>query len=168
MKTPGRRAASMLATGAAVLGGVLAAPTQAHAAWGTTYNVSVQVTYTSPTGAAVQLGRADGWVQFDDGGNSFRYSLAVCRQSSYTWPKLQVAVNAGYVGSTWQQTTLEYVSLPNGTPTTPTAPCYGDTDAVTGQDTYTNVSNVEFVLSGDTFTPSYTTVSRRSVLTNPY
>jgi hypothetical protein len=168
MRTLGRRVMGLLATGAAVLGTILVAPTQAHAAWGTTYNVSVQVTYTSQTGSTLQLGRADGWVQFDDGGNSFRYSLAVCRQSSYTWPKLQVAVNAGWVGNTWQQTVLEGISLPNGAPTTPTAPCYGDTDLVTGQDTYTNFSNVEFILNGDTFTPTYTTVSRKQVLTNPY
>lgn len=169
MNTPiRRRIAGLLATGAAVLGGALVAPTQAHAAWGTTYNVSIQTTYQYPTGATVQLGRADGWVQFDDGGDSFRYSLTVCRQSGYTPPDLQVAVNAGWVGSTWQQTGLEYVSLPYTSTVTPTAPCYGDTNTVTGQHTYANFWNVEFVLSGDTFTPGYTTVSQKYVGTNPY
>jgi hypothetical protein len=166
MKAPlRRRLTGALATTAAVMGGFLVAPTQAHAAWGTTYNLSIQVTYQSS-----QLGRADGWVQFDDGGNTFRYSLTVCRQSGYTPPELQVAVNAGYVGQTWQQTTLEYISLPSSSTVTPTAPCYGDTNTVTGQDTYTNFSNVEFVLYGDTFNSSgaYTTVSHKYVGVSPY
>jgi hypothetical protein len=167
-RTVRRRVARTLTTAAALSAAALVAPTQAHAAWGTTYNVSIQVSYTYPTGSTVQLGRADGWVQFDDGGNSFRYSLTVCRQSSYTTPKLQVAVNAGWVGNTWEQTQLEYITLPNGSTVTPTAPCYGDTNTVTGQDTYANFSNVEFVLNGDTMTPSYVTVSKKSVLTNPY
>jgi hypothetical protein len=167
MKTPiRRRAAGALASAALAAGGVLVAPATAHAAWGTTYNVSIQVSYNG-----LSLGRADGWVQFDDGGSSFRYSLAVCRQSSYARPGVEVAVNAGYVGSTWQETPLEYKSTPNGSPTTPTPPCYGDTWLVTGQDTYTTrFSNVEFVLFGSTFAANgaYTTVSRKYVGVNPY
>ncbi|WP_329172583.1 hypothetical protein [Streptomyces sp. NBC_01477] len=170
MKTPiRRRVAGLLATAAAVSGAALVAPTQAHAAWGTTYNLSIQVTYRSSTGSTSQLGRADGWVQLDDGGNSFRYSLTVCRQSGYTTPDLQVAVNAGWVGSTWQQTDLEYITLPGTSTVTPTAPCYGDTNTVTGEDTYANFSNVEFVLYGDTYTSTgYTTVSQKYVGNNPY
>ncbi len=170
MRTSIRRCiAGTLATAAAVMGGVLLAPTQAQAAWGTTYNLSIQVTYHNPSGGTVQLGRADGWVQFDDGGNTFRYSLTVCRQSGYTTPDLQVAVNAGWVGPTWEQTNLEYITLPGGSTVTPTAPCYGDTNTVTGQDTYANFFNVEFVLYGDTFTSSgYTSVSQKYVGTNPY
>ncbi|MEE4540363.1 hypothetical protein V2S66_00080 [Streptomyces sp. V4-01] len=170
MKRPlRRRLTGTLAAAAAVLGGFLVAPTQAQAAWGATYNVSIQVTYHAPTGSTTPLGRADGWVQLDDGGDSFRYSLTVCRQSGYTTPDLQVAVNAGWVGSTWQQTNLEYITLPNTSTVTPTAPCYGDTNTVTGQDTYANFSNVEFVLYGDTFTSSgYTTLSQKYVGSNPY
>ncbi|ACU72702.1 hypothetical protein Caci_3800 [Catenulispora acidiphila DSM 44928] len=145
----GRRIAGVLATSAALVGGTLLGTTPAHAAWGTTYPVSVQVTYYNSTGGATQIGRADGWVQFDDGGNTFRYSFNVCRQSSYTWPRLQVAVDAGYAGPTWTEVFLENYSFPNGNPTTPTAPCYGDTDVVSGQDTYTNPWNVEFVVTGD-------------------
>jgi len=170
MKTPiRRRAAGALASAALAAGGVLVAPAAAHAAWGTTYALSIQVTYYNQVGGSLQLGRADGWVQFDDGGSTFRYSLTICRQSSYSSPSLQVAVNAGYVGSTWQQTTLEYVT-PTGSTVTPTAPCYGDTNTVTGQDTYTHFSNVEFVLYGSTFgsNGAYTTVSRKYVGTNPY
>lgn len=157
MKTPiRRRIAGALGTAAALAGGILVAPTPAHAAWGTTSTVSIQVTYQYPTGTTVQLGHIDGWVQFDDGGNSFQYSLNVCQQSSYTTPKIQVAVNAGWVGTTWEQTYLEYRTPPNGCST------------VTGQDTYTDFGNVEFVLYGDTFTPAHTTVSKQAVLTNPY
>ncbi|WUH90103.1 hypothetical protein OG900_08275 [Streptomyces sp. NBC_00433] len=156
-KTSGRRRVAGLATAAAAaLGGLLVAPTPAHAAWGTTYTFSIQDTYQYPTGTTVQLGHVDGWVQFDDGGNSFRYSLTACQQSSYTPPKIQVAVNAGYVGSTWQETDLEYLSLPSGCNT------------VTGQDTYADYWNVAFTLYGDTFTPAHTTVSKRWVASNPY
>ncbi|WNI16021.1 hypothetical protein [Actinacidiphila sp. ITFR-21] len=170
MKRPIRRRITRLAaTAAAVLGGVLVAPTPAHAAWGTTYDLSIQATYQFPTGSTTQVGRADGWVQFDDGGDTFRYSLTVCRQSGYTTPELQVAVNAGWVGQTWEQTNLEYFTLPTGSTVTPTAPCYGDTNTVTGQDTYTNFSNVEFVLFGDTIGASgYTTVSKKYVGVSPY
>jgi hypothetical protein len=170
MKTPlRRRVTGTLAAGAAVLSGLLVAPTPAHAAWGTTYNLSIQVTYRSPVGSTLQLGRADGWVQFDDGGDTFHYSLTVCRQSGYTTPDLQVAVNAGWAGQTWQHTSLEYFSLPYTSTVTPTAPCYGDTNTVTGQDTYANFSNVEFVLYGDTFTSSgYTTLSQNYVGVSPY
>ena len=165
MKTPIRRRAAGALAAVAMAGASLVAAAPAHAAWGTTYNLSIQVTYNG-----LDLGRADGWVQFDDGGSTFRYSLTICRQSGYTTPDLQVAVNAGYVGSTWQQTTLQYITLPTGSTVTPTAPCYGDTNTVTGQDSYTHFSNVEFVLYGDTFNSSgsYTTVSQKYVGVNPY
>ena len=164
MKTPIRRRAAGALAAVTMAGATLVSAAPAHAAWGTTYNLSIQVTYNG-----LDLGRADGWVQFDDGGSAFHYALTICRQSSYTYPSLQVAVNAGYVGGTWQQTTLEYFS-PYGSTVTPTPPCYGDATTVSGQDTYNHFSNVEFVLYGNTFASNgaYTTVSRKYVGTNPY
>jgi hypothetical protein len=164
-----RRLARTVAVAAALSGGLLVMPTPAHAAWAAQYNISIQVTYQFPAGSTVQLGRADGWVQFDDGGNSFRYSLTVCRQSGYTTPDLRVSVNAGWVGPTWSQTNLEYITLPGTSTVTPTAPCYGQTNTVTGEETYANFSNVHFELFGDTFNGSaYTTASQDALIYNQY
>lgn len=116
MKTPIRRRAAGALAAVAMAGASLVAAAPAHAAWGTTYNLSIQVTYNG-----LDLGRADGWVQFDDGGSAFHYALTICRQSSYSYPSLQVAVNAGFVGGTWQQTTLEYLS-PYGSTVAPRHP----------------------------------------------
>jgi hypothetical protein len=168
MRAVKRRFASAMATAAAVSGTVLAAPGPAHAAWGTTSPVSIQVVGRNPLGGVTDIGRADGWVQFDSGGNTFRYSLTICRQSSYVWPRLVIAVDAGWVGSTWVDTPVENVYLPSGTPTTPTSPCYGDTYTVTGTDTYSNPWNVEFVLWGGYYGSTYQDISKNTVVSDPY
>lgn len=163
-----KRLAGVLATVGAASGVALAVPAPAHAAWASTVNLSIQLTYRPPGGgSAVQVGRADGWVQFDDGGQSFRYSFNICRQSSFTIPALQVAVDGYYAGSTWYDTPLEYIYANYGTSTTPTSPCYGDTWTVTGQDTYTNPFNVEFILWGSNYGP-YVQVSKNYVVPDPY
>ncbi|NUR30161.1 MAG: hypothetical protein HOV83_30645 [Catenulispora sp.] len=164
MRAVKRRFAGVLSAVTAVAGTALASPAPAHAAWGTTSPVSIQV-----VGGSLDIGRADGWVQFDDGGNSFRYSLTICRQSSYDWPRLVIGVNAGYVGSTWVDTYVDTVYLPSGTPTAPTAPCYGDTYTVTGTETASNPWNVEFVLWGGYYYGStYKAISRKALVSDPY
>ncbi|WP_100449164.1 hypothetical protein [Glycomyces xiaoerkulensis] len=131
-------AAMLLAAGSAVM---TAAPAQA--AWGNQYNVELQV--DGPYNQ--DLGYAEGWVQFDTDGDTFRYSIEVCRQSSYTPPTLSVGKNASYSGGSWSQTVLD-THKPGYQP--PGNLCSGGSETFSGQFTTSNY-NVLFVLEGNTF-----------------
>lgn len=164
MRTAKQRLAGALATAAAVSGTVLAAPAPAHAAWGTTETLSMQATGTNGF-SSTDVGSANGWVQFDDGGTTFRYSLTICRQSGYVWPRLEIDVNAWENLGTWYGTYLDSVSMPSGTPV---STCYGGGDTVTGTETTTHPWDVEFILSGGYFNQTFSYVTDRDVVNNPY
>jgi hypothetical protein len=72
--------------GAAIL--LTSAP--AHASYGP-QNSAVHLQLTGPGATAV--GSVDGSVEFDSGNTTFRYSLTVCRQSSYVAPWIYLYVN---------------------------------------------------------------------------
>lgn len=163
--TAWRRVAIGIAAIAAMAAPAVLAASPAHAAWGTQYSVSLQV-----NGAGQTLGYASGWVQFDTGGNTTRYEFTVCRQSSYTPPDLEVAVN-----SRWSYPDGDYVNIPVAyhhgqySGGTAPAPCYGTAWTVSGQFTYNNHYNVEFTLFGDTFVGStYTVFDQDRTISNPY
>jgi hypothetical protein len=62
----------------------------AHASYGPQDSL-VHLQLNGPTGTAV--GSVDGSVEFDSGNTMFRYSLTVCRQSSYAAPWLYLYLN---------------------------------------------------------------------------
>jgi hypothetical protein len=167
MRAVKRRSASVLATAAAVSGAVLAAPVPAHAAWGATDTISLQAIGRNAYGVVTDVGSANGTVQWDDGGNSFRYSLTICRQSGYVWPYLEIGVNAAYSGGRWQSTHLDFVYAYTGTSVT----CYGGGYLVTGTETASQPYNAEFTLYGgymDGSTSTFSTVTDTDVLADPY
>lgn len=139
-----RRTTTALAAAFAMALAILLAPAPAHAAWGSQIPVSIQVV----SNYGYQLGYASGWVQFDTGGTTFRYEITVCRQSSYTPPNLAVSVNTTNQNPTGTNVTTHYMNyvVPGGT-----APCYGGSETFTGQHDRSPLSNVYFLLSGNTF-----------------
>jgi len=168
MRAVKRRFAGALATAAAVSGAVLAVPAPAHAAWGATSTISLQAVGTNAYGVATNVGSATGWVQFDDGGNTFRYSLTICRQSGYVNPYLSIGVNASYWQGHWTDTHLDFVYMDSGTP----ASCsYGYGDTVTGTETAAKPWNVNFTLVGGYFDGSsnrFSNVTDNEVIADPY
>src|SRR5688572_3434388 len=100
---------------------VPAAPAQA--AWAAELPLNIQVVGYFPSGGSVQLGRVDGVVQFDDGGNSLRYNLTFCRQSSYALPHMTINVNSYWAGGRKYATWITNIYPPyNGYAT---GVCYG-------------------------------------------
>lgn len=158
-----RRLLLALAAVAALTAPAVLAGSPAHAAWGAQYPVAIQV-----TGNGQQLGYATGWVQFDTGGDTFQYSITVCRQSSYTPPNLRVAVNAQTPGNPSGTTVATHYTSPSGP--WGTAPCYGMSQTVTGQHTFAGHRNVYFVLSGNTFVNgnNFTVYTQDRLAYNPY
>lgn len=138
-----RRATVALAAAFAVALSVLLAPAPAHAAWASQIPITIQV-----TGNGHQLGYAEGWVQYETNGTTFRYSITVCRQSSYTPPNLSVAVNTTNANPLGTVVTTHYMHswTPGGT-----APCYGGFETFTGQHDNSPLTNTYFLLSGNTF-----------------
>lgn len=159
-----RRAAIAIAAIAATATPAVLAATPAYAAWGVQYSVTIQV-----NGAGQTLGYASGWVQFDTGGSTTRYEFTVCRQSSYTPPDLEVAVNTHVVAGQYVNTRVAYHHGSYGGVSAP-APCYSGAWNVSGQFTYANHYNVEFTLFGDTFTNgnNYTVFDQDRTINNPY
>jgi hypothetical protein len=74
-----------------LLAAVFLPSTPAYATYGAP--ISVQVEVYNNLGA--KLSGIYGSVSFDDGNSKFAYSLAVCRESSYTPPNVWYAVNGG-------------------------------------------------------------------------
>ncbi|MEU9890651.1 hypothetical protein AB0M95_09795 [Sphaerisporangium sp. NPDC051017] len=62
----------------------------AHATYGPDRTVNIEV-----WGQGVKLSGAYGSIAFDDGNAKYRYSIAMCQQSSYTRPSLFASVNGG-------------------------------------------------------------------------
>ncbi|WP_156925972.1 hypothetical protein [Glycomyces arizonensis] len=138
-----RRALVALAAVLAMSGVAVMAPSAAQAAWDGQHSVTIQV-----TGAGQNLGYADGWIQFNGDGETFRYSVTVCRQSSYTPPHLTVSYNTSSWDLDGTPVTTHYMS---GSQTSDDGPCYGLTTTFTGQYSRQGLNNVYFVLSGNTF-----------------
>jgi len=74
----------------AVLAGILLAAGPASATYGAPTAVLLQV-----NGGGMKLSGVSGSLSFDDGNTKFAYSLAVCRESSYTPPNVWYSVNGG-------------------------------------------------------------------------
>ncbi|GAB3649576.1 hypothetical protein [Glycomyces tarimensis] len=138
-----RRAIVALAAILAMTAAAVMAPSPAQAAWGSQIPVTIQV-----TGNGHQLGYASGWVQYDTGGTTFRYSITVCRQSSYTPPRLTVAVNSSSWNPDGTTVATHYMQSSGGSGS---APCYGGSQHFTGQHTHSGLNNTYFVLTGNTF-----------------
>jgi hypothetical protein len=84
----------LLATAAAAAIGVTVLPAvPAHATYGP-QNGIVHLQLLDSVGS--HIGSIDGTVEFDDGNTKYRYSLTVCRQSSFTAPFAYVYVNGAY------------------------------------------------------------------------
>jgi hypothetical protein len=138
-----------------------AAPAQA--AWGEQIPVTLQI-----NGNNQQLGYAGGWIQFDKAAGKFRYSITVCRQSSYTLPRLQVATNAELYSWNWDGThvTTHYMGSGSGQGPAP-APCYQGNDTFTAEHQfvpetpYSDLRNVKLTITSGTFTSAgFTEFSR--------
>lgn len=69
------------------------APAPAHAALGSPIPVQIQLQSQGSAGGVYQVGRLEGTLQFDSSKTSFRLSVQVCRQSSYTPPNVTIYVN---------------------------------------------------------------------------
>lgn len=138
-----RRATVALATVLTMAAMAILAPSPAQAAWGSQHPVTIQV-----TGNGHDLGYAEGWAQFSTDGDTVRYSIKVCRQSSYTLPHLTVAADSYWWNDGGTHLTTHYMSYssPSGS-----APCYGGSQTFTDTHTYSGLDNVYFVLSGNTF-----------------
>lgn len=140
----------------------------AQAAWGTQLPLTLQITHYYSTGASVQVGYVNGTVQFDDAGNTLQYSLTFCRQSSYIQPYMTINVNSYWAGGRKYATNVATV-YPNYTTTSSGQPCYSTTGTATGQFTYANFWNVEFIVYGSTFDgPNHVVDSQDRIYTNPY
>ena len=74
----------------AMLAAVLLVATPAHATYGPPNPVTLEVYY-----GTTKLSGLYGTLSFDDGNTRFAYSLAVCRESSYTPPNVWYTVNGG-------------------------------------------------------------------------
>jgi len=144
---------------------VTATPSQA--AWTPQVFVTLQVT-SSYNGTTQMVGRAEGWVQLDDGGNAFRYSFTFCRQSSFSQPYMSVSVNVYTVGGTRYATPIANL-YPSYVDYSSSQPCYGQTGTVANEHSYPNFFNVEFKLVGSSFDNNvYTERSRSALFSNPY
>jgi len=74
-----------------MLAAVFLPSTPAYATYGAPISVQLEVRNNLGT----KLSGIYGSVSFDDGNTTFAYSLAVCRESSYTPPNVWYAVNGG-------------------------------------------------------------------------
>lgn len=145
---------------------VPAAPAQA--AWGTQLPLTLQVMHYYPTGGSVQIGRVEGTVQFDTGGSALSYTLTFCRQSSYALPYMTINVNSYWAGGHKYATYITTV-YPDYSGYSSTPPCYSTTGTATGQFTYADFWNVEFIVYGSTFEgQSYVEESQDRIYSNPY
>jgi hypothetical protein len=87
-----RRLPRSVAVAVIALAAALAPLTPAHATYGTALPVNLQV-----TGEYGQdLASVRGTLQFDDGGTAYKYSLTLCRHSSFTAPRIRIYVNSAY------------------------------------------------------------------------
>ena len=147
-----RGATGLAALVVAMFAGVILPVSPAHAAWGHQIPVTIQVERPiGYSGATESIGRAEGWVQFD-GVDSFRFNLTICRQSSYSLPRLYVSVNRhlaaqGYVSTPLQVPPTNWTSMRVGGP----GECYQDVGTVSAQYTYPGLRDVYFVLESGTF-----------------
>ena len=83
----------------AMLATTLVPATAAHATYGPDDPVFLEA--YSPNGS-IKLAGAYGTIAFDDGNTKFRYSIILCRESSYTEPNLRFIVNdTTQYGATW-------------------------------------------------------------------
>jgi hypothetical protein len=152
----------------AMLATVILQATPAPAAWAQEVPLSIQVIGYFPSGASQTLGRVDGVVQFNDDGNSLRYTLTFCRQSSYQLPYLQINVNSSWIGGRKYYTWITNVYPPYSGYSN-SQPCYGQTGTVSSEFTSANFWNVEFILYGSTFIgQSHTIFTQDRVFNNPY
>ncbi|MGN9909252.1 hypothetical protein ACTMTJ_17045 [Phytohabitans sp. LJ34] len=156
-----------LVTSLVLLAGVLAPVGPAQAAWGTTVPVTIQVVgYFN--GYTLNLGRAEGSVQFDDGGSAFRYSFTFCRQSSYQLPYMRISANVTYSGGQRHATPLATVHA-SYTGSSTTQPCYSSVGTAAGESSYPNFYNLELQLFGSTFVgQSHVEFMEDQTLYNPY
>ncbi|WP_030454645.1 hypothetical protein [Herbidospora cretacea] len=135
---------------------VLATPAApARAAYGTDLPVSIDV-----YGQGVKLSGAYGSIAFDDGNAKYRYSIAVCWQSSYSRPTLYASVNGA-----WRS------PLPVSPGTAVTIPqCTGQASLLLGEVTPGGtVANVTITVDGVKFNPPNSTYHTNSAFyDNPF
>ncbi len=134
----------------AMLAATVVAPAPAQAAYAPPIPLTMQIIGSTSGGASLTLGRVQGSVQFDDGGNLLRYEALMCRQSSYQLPYMTIDVNVYYSGGRRFATRIASV-YPNYGPWVSEQPCYGNRATVSGEINYTNFSNIEFIVYGSTF-----------------
>ncbi|WP_155350291.1 hypothetical protein [Acrocarpospora pleiomorpha] len=127
----------------------------AYATYGSNMTVSIDV-----WGQGVKLSGAYGTIAFDDGNTKYRYSIAMCWQSSYTRPNLYASVNGG------ARTSL-YVG--GGTPVT-IPQCLYTASLISGEVTPGGtVSNVTLTVDGVRFNPPNSTYHTNSAFyDNPF
>lgn len=89
-----RRVTRVLATAAAAIGAIVLPAVPAHATYGPQFG-TVHWQLLDSSGNQ-RIGSIDGTVEFDDGNTTFRYSLTMCRQNSFTAPYAYVYVNGTY------------------------------------------------------------------------
>lgn len=164
-----RSAARALLLTLAAMVALVAPAAPAQAAWGTQMPLTLQITYYPPGGgSARQIGYVNGTVQFDDAGSALQYSLTFCRQSSYMLPYMTMNVNSYYVGGNKYATHVATV-YPSYSGSTTGSPCYSTTGTATGQFSYTNFWNVEFLVYGSTFEgQNHVVKSQDRIYSNPY
>ncbi|MEV0199883.1 hypothetical protein [Nonomuraea sp. NPDC050691] len=128
----------------------------AHAAYGPPIPVTMEV-YAK----GVKLAGAYGSLQFDDGNTKYAYSLAMCRESSYSQPNLWISVNGGPRSLAWSGGGSP-VSIPQ---------CRYDAYLISAEVQHGGVvANVAFTLDGVHFSNQNVATyhSRTATFDNPY
>lgn len=168
MPSTKRSVARSLVVALALLAAVVVPGAPARAAWAPQIASTIQIYAYTSGGSPQMLGRAEGWVQLDDGGSLFRYSFTFCRQSSYQLPYMTISVNVSYSGGQRYATPIATVFAPYSGNST-AQPCYGATGTAANEHGYPNFFNVEFVLTGSTFIGSaHTLFTQDRLIYNPY
>ncbi|WP_204044981.1 hypothetical protein [Acrocarpospora phusangensis] len=127
----------------------------AHATYGSDMTVNIDV-----WGQGVKLSGAYGTIAFDDGNAKYRYSIAMCWQSSYTRPNLFASVNGG---------ARTYLYLGGGTQVT-IPQCQNPAYLISGEVTPGGtVNNVTLTVDGVRFNPPNSTYHTNSAFyDNPF
>ncbi|WP_117215631.1 hypothetical protein [Allorhizocola rhizosphaerae] len=142
--------------------------TPAHAAWAAPVPLNMQIIGYTPGGGQLTLGRVQGTLQLDDGGNALRYDVLMCRQSSYQLPYMTIDVNVYYAGGRRYATRIGSVYPTYGSWSSE-QPCYGNRATVSAELSYAGFSNVEFIVYGSTFVgQSHTIFTEDAIYYNPY
>ncbi|WP_155341308.1 hypothetical protein [Acrocarpospora corrugata] len=142
------RFSRVLAIALLTVAALVAPSAPAHAAYGSDQSANIDV-----WGQGIKLSGGYGTIAFDDGNTKYRYTIAICWQSSYSRPTLYASVNGA-----WRT----IISTGGGTAVT-IPQCSNPASLVSGEVTPGGtINNVSLIVDGVRFNPPNSTYHTNS------